>query len=242
MGIVQGKGFSLSKVEPFSKGSKIHASHALSESSIIPLSKSSKIHASHALSESSIIPLGHLAKEIIWSISAISSTKIRINFDRGMLKSSLLDYLNYTITPVTPYGSPLYFTLIEPENINEPTFIDIITSEMTNGVNYQCVIESSSIGPRDTEEIFIDPASDTKTFVGLGVKPEIKSVVAIGLNRVDVIFSETMEDNTAIRDKTNYSFDKGLSVLDILEFSKDTVKLVTSDQIEGELYTLTITN
>ena len=244
MGIIQGKGFSQTSIAPLAKGSKIHAAHGRCGIAIAPLAKSAKVHAAHGLSETPIVALGHLAKLIIWSVAVLDPNKIRITFDRGMLKDSkLTNVLNYIITP-TGVGAPLYYNEIVPENVVYPTCIDVLTTEMTNGVNYQCRIISGigNNGPTDPEGTPIDPASDTYSFVGVGVKPTIAAVQAISQNRVDVIFSENMEDNTAIRDKTNYTFDKGLNVLDILEVVDNTVKLVTSDQDSGELYTLTIAN
>jgi hypothetical protein len=80
------------------------------------------------------------------------------------------------------------------------------------------------------------------TFAGLGIKPQIQTVEALSKNSVKVTFTEAMEDNEAIRNKANYNFDNGLSVLAVSAFSVDSVFLETSDQAPGLLYTLTITS
>ena len=49
-----------------------------------------------------------------------------------------------------------------------------------------------------------------------------------------------MKDNIDIRDATNYVWDNGLVTLSVLDFDNDTVKLATSEQVEGLLYQLTI--
>lgn len=239
---IEAYGLCQAQATPLAQGTMRVIGYGLCESEGIPLAEGILIHSGEGLCEAVATPLGFLSKVILWTATAINSNKIRIEFDRGMLNDDrLVDYLNYTITP-TGGGIPLYYTELEPENRAEPTFVDIITSEMTDGEGYRVEIEASEDGPVDTEGIFVDPASNTESFTGIGTKPTIASVVAISENRADVIFSEPMEDNRGLRDASNYSFDKGLSVISVLEVDVDTVKLVTSDQIEGELYTLTITH
>jgi hypothetical protein len=86
----------------------------------------------------------------------------------------------------------------------------------------------------------VDAGAYTASFTGDGDTPTVKLLIPQGANRVDVVFNEPMEDNTDIRNPAKYSFDNGLTVVSVLEFDNDTVKLATSDQTPGTLYTLTI--
>lgn len=178
----------------------------------------------------------------ISSVNAYSSTKIRVTFDRPMKKNSdLTDVLNYIITPSSSWSAPVFFSEIVAESIVSPRYVDIVLdTEMTLDRSYGIEIDIIS-GPISEDNDPLDGATNIGHFRGFGIIPDILSVEAISQNRVDVVFTEDMTDNSEIRDITNYSFDKGLSILSILGMSGDTVQLVTSDQTAGELYTLTVT-
>jgi hypothetical protein len=176
----------------------------------------------------------------ISSVVAYSLTKIRITFDRPMKKNSALTNIyNYEITPA-PSAAPISYSVITPESIASPRYVDVVLdTEMTNNGTYNLEIATVD-GPIDNNGNPLTADTNTDIFFGLGELPEILSVKAVSQNRVDVIFTESMEDNLEIRDKTNYTFDKGLLVLDVLDLVSDTIQLVTSDQTPGELYTLTV--
>jgi len=201
------------------------------------------ICGANGLAVAQISTLGHLAKLVeLASITAISSTKIRVTFDRPMKKDSkLLDPDNYVIEPATTFGVALYYDQVIPEpNETEPTYVDIVTTEMTDGVLYEGYVEIAG-GPVDPEDTPMDPSSNFDFFYGIGESPELFSVTAVGINRVDVKFNDRMDDNAPIRDVNNYAFDQGLTIISVLDVVGDTVKLITSDQTPGVLYTLTIT-
>lgn len=173
------------------------------------------------------------------SASAVSSTKIRVYFDKGMLvNSALTSKYNYILTTTDSDSVVPYISSVEYENTEYPEYVDLITSEATNNTTY--TVEVNPDGPVDKNSEPIDPDNNSYDFSGIGVNPYIKSVVAVGKNRVDVIFSEQIIDNAPVRDETQYVFDGGLSVVSVLDVEGDTVKLVTSDQTEGTVYNLTI--
>ena len=177
----------------------------------------------------------------ISSVDAYSTSRIRITFDRTMKKDSkLLDVDNYLITPSSTVSAPIYYSEVIPESIASPRYVDIaLDSEMTDGEQYDLEIATDD-GPMSEDGNPLDITTNESTFTGTGILPEILSVKAVGLNRVDVIFTEAMTDNSGIRDASNYSFDKSLTVLGVLNVWSDTVQLATSDQTPGELYTLTV--
>lgn len=171
-----------------------------------------------------------------------TSTKLRVHFsEEMMLNSALTTPGNYSLTPITPGAAPLFISDIEtPAGDNYPDYVDLIISEMTDGATYELVV--SNAGPTDRALNTVDPAADTDQFVGVGVPPSVLQVIAVGPNRVDVVFNEPMADNADIRDPAKYQWDNGLSTVQVLDFDQETVQLVTGDQTEGLLYTLTITN
>lgn len=173
---------------------------------------------------------------------AINSLKIRVTFDQPMAKNSLLTALSsYLIFPLDSDTANVFINSAEAEAVDFPSYVDLNTTEMTGGKLYRLVVESGAGAPQSRYGTPLNAIADTADFTGIGVRPTIKSVVAQSANRVDVIFSEPMFDNDAIRDADRYVFDNGLTVTSVLEVSGDTVKLATTDQVAGLLYTLTIT-
>jgi len=138
-------------------------------------------------------------------------------------------------------AAELFHSEIIPERAVYPRWVDIILdTEMTDGGEYELRILPPELGgpaSPDGDGFEIDYAAD---FKGIGEKPEVQAVQAVGLNRVDVIFTERMKNNDAIKDPNNYVFDKGLVVKSVLGVDEETVMLATSDQEPGELYTLTV--
>lgn len=164
--------------------------------------------------------------------------RVRITFDEPMRRGAALASIgNYLFTPISVGAATLFFSeVIVPAEPANPSYVDVVVSEMTDGATYEVMVANVT----DVAGNVIDPANDTASFTGVGAAPTVQSVIAVGLNRVDVVFSERMRDTPDLRDPTNYTFDNGLTVLEVLGFSDDTVQLVTSDQTPGLLYTLTV--
>jgi len=215
----------------------------LSESVATGLGQANVSVVAHGLSEAVSIGLGSCSiGPGIASVVAVNSTKVRITFDNQMTDDvALIDLDNYTITP-TGFGVPVYKISMEAEGVTYPNYVDITISEMTDGQIYQAEIETAADGPIDRYGDNIDVSKSTETFTGVGEKPEIKYVEALSETSAKVVFTEAMEDNTKIRDETNYSFDNGLTISEITSVSGDSVFFKTSEQTPGLLYTLTITS
>lgn len=176
----------------------------------------------------------------VGSAVAVNATKVRVIFDEPMDQngSELADPTNYTITPAGPGAVAVFITSVIANGVT-PTEVELVTSEMTEGESYIAEVDSS--GPiRDAAFNPLNPAFDSTGFTGKGDAPEVARVVAISESRVDVVFNEKMRDNADIRDPANYVWDNGLVTLSVLDFADDTVKLVTTEQVEGLLYRLTI--
>jgi hypothetical protein len=192
------------------------------------------------LSETSSEALGKLVKLVkVESVETISAYRLRVRFDRAMNKNNaLVNTAYYTITPTSPGGVTPYISEVLLPDVVYPTYVDLITSEMTGGLNYE--VEVSPSGPTDTNNLRVDEYYNMKTFVSIAINPTIKHVEVISDTRIDVVFTENMKYNNAIINKERYSIDNGLSILSVLEMDVDRVKLVTTQQIPGVLYTLTI--
>jgi len=192
------------------------------------------------LSETSSEALGKLVKLVkVESVETISAYRLRVHFDRAMNKNNaLVNTAYYTITPTSPGGVTPYISEVLLPDVVYPTYVDLITSEMTGGLNYE--VEVSPSGPTDTNNLRVDEYYNVKTFVSIAINPTIKHVEVISDTRIDVVFTENMKYNNSIIDKERYSIDNGLNILSVLEMDVDRVKLVTTQQIPGVLYTLTI--
>lgn len=169
--------------------------------------------------------------------------RIRINFSEPMRRDAALELAaNYLFTPVTPGATQLFFDSISlPPVIAQPTFVEIEVSEMTDGATYDVTVNSGAGGPTDPGFNPIS-ATDSATFLGEGIPPSVAQVIAVSKNRADVVFNEPMRNNADINNPAKYAFDNGLVTLDVLEVtSAGVVKLATSDQIPGILYTLVVT-
>jgi hypothetical protein len=181
-----------------------------------------------------------IASPRVSSATVKTSTKIRVKFDQEMLNDSRLTLpQNYTVTPMTD-GVNVYVSSVVAENVDYPTYVDLTTTEMTDGQNYQISVETGTGGPYGRFDIALNPLGNTTSIVGVGDAPTILQIEAISQNQANVKFSEPMLDNAAIRNVDSYSFDGGLTVISVLDVDVDTVKLVTSDQTPGTVYVLTI--
>lgn len=168
----------------------------------------------------------------------INEHKIRAHFSKPMIRDDLLEMANWTLVAIGSGAAPLYLGSISLPAGTYPEYADLNTSEMTNAKDYQLEVSTTV---RDRWGNTVSPFFNTRPFVGLGVSPTVEQVVATGINRVKILFSESMLDNVDIQNASKYAFDKGLLVLSVLSVNGNEVELVTSDQTPGELYSLAVT-
>lgn len=175
------------------------------------------------------------------SAVAINANKVRVNFDEPMDLNGgeLAKAANYAITAQTAGAIPVNVVSVNAGPGTTPSYVELDTSEHTEGATYQvAVVTSGAI--RDAAYNAIDAGAASDTYAGEGDAPTLLRVEPISSTRVDLVFSEVMRDNASIRDAAQYAWDNGLITLAVLELDGDTVKLVTTEQTEGTLYTLTI--
>jgi len=174
----------------------------------------------------------------IKSVRAVSSTRIRVEFSRPILTdvdSSLSDSDIFAFTS-SPGAAPLFVYKIDsPEGVVSTSSLDVIVSEMTQGVlNYS--VKAFGLVGTDGAPI----AGEVFPFNGVGSAPKVLVAFAIGANAVTVQFSEKVLDAGALRSTSAYVFNDGLAVSGILSVDASSVTLKTSDQTPGHLYTLTM--
>jgi hypothetical protein len=196
----------------------------------------------HRLSSEAVPVSDLLATSLIDSIfiknaRALDPETIRIDFDQPVdINDALLDPDSYEIVALSVGAAELIVQSVEtPVGFIFPTFVELHVTEMTDGAIYTAKLVGPITGPDGSTAI-----GNVESFAGEGAIPVVESVAAKDANTVEVIFSEPMLDNAAIRDPNNYSFDNGLSVASVESLATQKVVLKTTDQTPGILYTLTV--
>ena len=73
----------------------------------------------------------------IASIVATSSTSLRITFSAPVLDTAVLRWVDaYVITTGTPGAVVPTVEAVTPEAVAEPNYVDLTTTEMTDGATY----------------------------------------------------------------------------------------------------------
>lgn len=183
---------------------------------------------------------GHFTEKVlvVTPTGVSAPNTVRVYFDRPMKKNAaLINPSNYTITPDTADGINITVVSVSPQDVDEPEWVDLTVSEFTDTELYSMNVD----GPVDPEDIPMDPLQSDYSLLGQGKAPTVSSLVALSLHSFEITFSETMYENSFIKDPTKYSFNKGLQVLAV-SYQDNKVILTTSEQTPGEIYTLTITS
>ncbi|KKM82808.1 hypothetical protein LCGC14_1315830 [marine sediment metagenome] len=186
---------------------------------------------------------GQGQKPSVVSATALTTNKIRVVFDELMSLDGLNDRNNYTVTPQAAGVGAVFVNSVDLIGVN-PSLVDLNVTEMKDGGSYLLEVDSS--GPvRDVALNPVDPANDSTALVGVGEKPTLLRAEAISKTRVDLIFSETMRDNSDIRTAENYLWDTAeaeddITTIAVLAVAENTVKLVTDEQTPSVQYNLTI--
>ena len=192
---------------------------------------------------SAIVPVlgGDLVQPVfIDDVRALSSERIRIDFTGSVLKNTALsDTSNYTITAGLGDVVP-FISAVDVPDLASPNFVELITSEMTDGAAYSLAVNVGSPSSPVLGGNGIAVATDPGAYTGVGVAPEVALVLAKSANSVEVQFTELIQPTAVAGTPGFYTFDLGLSVLAVLDIVGNKVTLETSDQTEGELYTLTL--
>lgn len=245
MATVNAKGLASASATAQAEGAITHGASGLSsDSAVSAFGGHNLIHGASGLANAAATALGRFVRfPKLVSAVVISPIRIRLTFDTLMKKdAALILPANYDITTTTPGAIAPTINSIEPENVASPDFIELVTGEHTDAAAYEVTVVSGvgNSGPTDSEGTEVDTAADSDTYTGVGDFPDLKEVVSISENRADAVFDENMKDNPDIRNPAKYTWDNGLTTLSVLSIQDDTVQLVTSNQVPGLLYTLTV--
>lgn len=82
--------------------------------------------------------------------------------------------------------------------------------------------------------------SEAQLFNGVGAPPNLLLALATSATTVEVHFDEALKQTSALLSPLTWTFNLGLSVVEVLSIAGGVVTLKTSEQTPGELYTLTI--
>lgn len=172
------------------------------------------------------------------NVRALNSTRIRVDFTNNVVPNAALSNPStYQISAVSAGAA-----LVVPQQVflpvgqPNPLFVEIEVTEMTDGAIYQLALGAGLVSVDGEPSGPIVPAF----FAGIGDSPDVFLVLAIDKDTCQVQFTEPMLDNAALRDASNYIFDKGLAVTAVSAVEGSIVTLKTGDQIGGEIYTLTV--
>ncbi|HEU4964769.1 MAG TPA: S-layer homology domain-containing protein [Bacilli bacterium] len=162
---------------------------------------------------------------------ATTNTSVTVNFNDVLDQESAENISNYSIEGLS---------VLKAELSSNGTDVVLTTSAQTEGSIYNVVVS----GVTDEAGNGVDTDNDEFPFGGRAVDTEEPtiSVAYAGTNTsVYVEFSEDV-DNATAEDIENYSIE-GLTIVKAeQQDDKNIVKLTTSEQVEGNVYTLEIAN
>ncbi len=134
--------------------------------------------------------------------AATSPTAIRVTFSKIMQvvpPDNLTDPSNYVLTPITPGAAELLVNSVVPEGGGSPTFVDLTTTEMTDGATYEITVQ-----PAVVDLVGLSVEFPTQ-FAGQGQKPSLVSAIATTSKRIRVVFDEPMNPNAALSNSASYT-------------------------------------
>lgn len=177
----------------------------------------------------------------ISSAFALSSRRVRLEFDSRMVPDSILkNALNYQISPVFEGGVEVFVKQVIVPVGGYPLYIDLDVSEMTNAALYTVSVTRNFGSPVDQYGLKLSLGRLSTNFIGKGDAPIVRYIASIGPNRIDVTFSKVMLNEDSIRNPQKYQWTDGLQTISVLGVVSNVVQLVTTDQIPGHKYQLTI--
>jgi hypothetical protein len=127
---------------------------------------------------------------------------------------------------------------VEPEDVESPTYVDLVCTDLTDGMSYLFTIVSGKIQDAGQENYMT--SGNSVSYDGVSVLPYVQTVRAISETLMEVVYSKEMSPVGDLMDVESYSFDKGLIVREVIWVSPGVVHLVTTKQTPSELYTLTV--
>lgn len=174
---------------------------------------------------------------------ATSSNVVRVSFSDEMKHSNpansddALNPANYIFSVVG--GAPATAASVTLHQAS-PTIVDVtLAGEMTNAVTYNVEVQNvETLGGQ-----VVDPSYDNQDFTGLGTDPWVSSASAPAVDKIRVVFNDTMRANAALVNPLNYVFAGPTTI------TADSVAIVDGTTVEvtilgqmrqGSSYTVTV--
>lgn len=190
-----------------------------------------------AILPSDTVTASKIESLIIANARCLTETRVRIDFSAPALSNdALMLPTSYNFAHLSPGSVEVVPQSVKlPAGQLNPSYVLVDVSEHTNLGDYTVAISSSLRGALGQIGNPIPFA-----YVGVGVRPQIELVLAISSTEVEVRFTEALTNESAVNDIANYIWDNGLLTISVLEVIGNVVRLKTTDQTEGALYTLTV--
>lgn len=169
------------------------------------------------------------------SVTRTSTSRLRVSFSAPMRKDGALRSPQSYAVRATDGGAPVFVGAVTPSTSEDaPTYVDVDITDQTNGKAY----EISASGIHSAAGVLISGAA--VSFTGEGFAPKVVRIEAVSTNRVDIVFDKPVRANAYALDPASYTWSNGLTTISVLGVAKDRVKLVTSEQLPGVVYALTL--
>jgi hypothetical protein len=168
---------------------------------------------------------------------------LRVIFNQAALDDAeLRDPDNYTIEAIDASPNEQVHHsdawAVTPEDVADPTYVDLDCTDLTHGYEYRLTITPSRISNAGSTEQII--GNNTADYVGVSILPRVQTVRPVSDTIMEVIFTKEVAPIAGSIDPASYSFDKGLTVREVTIIAPGTVHLLTTRQVPSELYTLTV--
>lgn len=161
-----------------------------------------------------------------------SESGITITFDSKM-NPDFLGLDSFSIVPSSGFLSAHYTSV---ERISDFEY-RLPTTLLRDGETYTVTATSTVVDAYGND---VDVGANSGSIVGVGSPLSILRVDSVGQNRINVVFNRAVYDGPSSRDETLYTADGGLNIVSVVGVNGSEVQLVTSDQTEELIYTLTV--
>lgn len=143
----------------------------------------------------------------VLSANATNSTTVRVTYDKEVKHTSESDPADSLNPDNYAFAGTVTITADSVSLVTaSPTVVDItLTGEMTDGASYDLTV--SNVEDLDDVGLNVNIAS----FTGVGVDPQVSSVVVIDSRKIQIVFNELMLHNAALISIGSYAFDGGLT-------------------------------
>lgn len=168
-------------------------------------------------------------------ISTVASDKlVTLTLNQPLFLTGLAeDYTQYVFTSL---GDGIAIEATGVTASGNQILID--TTEQTDGALYQLNIPPAGIISSSDSPF---QGSFEPTFTGVGIGATILMSRAIDAYTVEIFYSEAVNNSDAT-DIDNYSIDNGLEVTAAIKITDTRYQIKTTRQVEGLLYTITVSN